>query len=433
MARIALVNIGMHGHVNPTLGFTRELIRRGHEVFFFSTPEFAKAIAQTGAHFVSYPTTLGQNVAEYAKIQAESTAQGIPPPASGSVITRFVDEFQGTFPELFKSIQDLSPDILVYDFVSFAAKIVADHCGINAIKFFTTYASNDRYNLMKETFAKHDFPTPAQIMAAQSLIDDLCAAVAVKPASLAQSLSAIDQDNLVFMPRGFQPFGETFDERFHFVGPCVRESDAAVAAPLIPPGEGPVMIISLGSLFHEWPAFYRACIQAFGGSAWRIVMGVGAKLDLAELGPIPENMHVLRHLPQVELLQHADLFISHGGMNSTMESLYYGVPLVVIPQIEEQEVTARRVGEMRLGQYLTRAAVNAQVLADAVAEVFGNPEILHNVQGIQEQIRASGGSPRTADLIENRITSRGPATRQEPALLALDNPRLARSGDVHDA
>ena len=193
------------------------------------------------------------------------------------------------------------------------------------------------------------------------------------------------------------------------------------------------MIISLGSLFHEWPEFYRACIQAFGGSAWRIVMGVGAKLDLAELGPIPENIQVLRHLPQVELLQHADLFISHGGMNSTMESLFYGVPLVVIPQIEEQEVTARRVGEMRLGKYLTRAAVNAQILADAVASVFGNQEILHNVQGIQEQIRASGGSRRAADLIEGRITSRGPTTRLDAGRLAPDDPHLARSEGGHDA
>jgi len=232
------------------------------------------------------------------------------------------------------------------------------------------------------------------------------------------------------MPRGFQPFGETFDERFQFVGPCVRDSDVAVAASLIPPGEGPVMIISLGSLFHEWPAFYRSCIQAFGGSAWRIVMGVGATLNLAELGPIPENIHVLRHIPQVELLQHADLFISHGGMNSTMESLYYGVPLVVIPQIEEQEVTARRVGDMRLGKYLTRAAVNAQILADTVAWVFGNQEILHNVQGIQEQIQASGGSRRAADLIEGRITCRGPTTRPDEAHPAADTPR---GEDVHDA
>ena len=53
MARIALINIGMHGHVNPTLGFTRELVKRGHEVFFFSTAEFATQITSTGAQFVN--------------------------------------------------------------------------------------------------------------------------------------------------------------------------------------------------------------------------------------------------------------------------------------------------------------------------------------------------------------------------------------------
>ena len=433
MARIALINIGMHGHVNPTLGFTRELVKRGHEVFFFSTAEFATQIASTGAHFVNYSSITGAATAEYAKIKAASTAQGVAPPAHVSVMSLFLQEFEGTFAELYQGIASISPDVIVYDFVSFAAKIIADHFGITAIKFFTTYASNEHYSLVKETFAKHDFPTPEQIGAVQAVIDGLCDSFGCRTSSLAQSLNAIDPDNLVFMPRGFQPFGDTFDERFYFVGPCIREADASVSSSVIPAGEGPVLIISLGSLFHEWPEFYQACFEAFGGRPWRIVMAIGSKLDIQSLGPIPENIKIMRHIPQVELLQCADIFISHGGMNSTMESLYYGVPLVVIPQIEEQEVTARRVGETRLGKYLSRAAVDAKVLADAVQGVFGNQEIAQNVRDMQSQILASGGSMRAADLIESKMKSRSLTGSQDLTQVASDVSTSGGNGDVRDS
>jgi MGT family glycosyltransferase len=406
MARIALINIGMHGHVNPTLGFTRELIRRGHEVYFFSTQEYAAPIAATGATFINYSSITGAASAEHAKIRAQCTAEGVAPPAHISVMSLFLQEFEGTFAELYEAMQSIQPDVMVYDFVSHAAKIIADHLNIPTIKFFTTYASNDHYSLIKETFAKHDYPTLEQIGAAQATIDGLCATFGCPSSSLAQSLGEIHSDNLVFMPRGFQPCGDTFDERFYFVGPCIRDADASVSSTLIPAGDGPVMIISLGSLFHEWPEFYQACFEAFGESRWRIVMAIGSKLDTANLGPIPSNFKIMRHIPQVELLQCADLFISHGGMNSTMESLYYGVPLVVIPQIEEQEVTARRVGETQLGRYLSRSNVSGKVLADAVADVFGNQDIKQNVLDMQRQILASGGSSRAADLIEAKINGR---------------------------
>ena len=397
MARIALVNIGMHGHVNPTLGFIKELTRRGHEVYFFCTDEFGPMIARTGAKFISYPSLLGQSLARSAQLQAEATAEGKAPP--GSTMAVFLEEFGSTFPKLYEHLLAMKPDFIIYDFISLATRIIAQHLDIQTIQFFTTYASNEHYNLVKETFAKHDFPMEEQIQAAQNFIDGVSAKFGCQSTSIRTAFEYTNHDNLVFMPRDFQPSGQTFDERFNFVGPCVRAAHSEEAMSLIPDGDGPIMIISLGSLFHEWPEFYSSCIEAFGHTPWRIVMGIGTKLKPETLGPIPANFRVLAHIPQIELLQYADLFISHGGMNSTMEALSLGVPLVVIPQMEEQELTAQQVDALGLGRFLPRAEVNVDSLAAAISYAV-TPAVRANLDTMQEALRVAGGIDRAVAVIE---------------------------------
>ena len=51
-------------------------------------------------------------------------------------------------------------------------------------------------------------------------------------------------------------------------------------------------------------------------------------------------------MSQLEVLQHADVFVTHGGMNSSSEALYYGVPLVVIPVTGDQPFVAKRLTEV---------------------------------------------------------------------------------------
>ncbi|MCX6107283.1 MAG: glycosyltransferase [Proteobacteria bacterium] len=401
MATLALINIDMHGHVNPTLGLTAELVRSGHRVYFYCAEEFRDAVTGLGAIFMPYPSEFGKATAETAKLQALATADGKAPPRQASVMTRFMAEFARTFGPLQKSLSTVKPDFIIYDFVSLATKIIASNLKVPTIKFFTTYASNEHYNLLSQSFAKHDYPSPEDLQLAQTLIDQQCAAVGYEGISLIQSMGLIDDQNLVFLPRALQPKGATFDSRFHFVGPCFEPVQSAAARALIPKGDGPVLIVSLGSLFHEWPEFFQSCIRAFGNTPWRVVMSIGKRLDRNLLGEIPANINIQAHIPQVALLPQADVFISHGGMNSTMESLSYGVPLVVIPQIEEQGITARQVASLGLGVHLDRSAVDAVALKTAVQQVFTNSSVQEKVATIQEQIQEAGGPKRAREVIES--------------------------------
>lgn len=396
MAKILLVNIGMHGHVNPTLGMARELVAQGHELHFLATDEFAESIERTGASFVSYPSVVGRRTAETARQQVLAAARGEAPPAGASAMERYCEEFVATLPALKQEISAHAPDLVIYDLVAAAAKVVADHLGIPAVQFFTTYASNEHYNLLRESFAKHDFPTGDRLEALRAPITRVLEAQGLGGVDVLSLSGVTPAANLVFMPRVFQPRGDTFDQRFRFCGPCFAPQEKEAAEPLLPPGDGPLMVVCLGSLCHEWPEFFRDCITAFKDTPWRVVMGTGNRLEPRDLGPVPVNFTVAAEIPQIPLLAHADLFIGHGGMNSTMESLAHGVPLVVVPQIEEQAITAARVAEMQLGVYLKRQEVDAAALAHACAEVHQSSVIKANAIAFQREIAASGGAAAAA-------------------------------------
>lgn len=115
---------------------------------------------------------------------------------------------------------------------------------------------------------------------------------------------------------------------------------------------------------------------------------------------IPANFTIRQSVPQLEVLEKADLFISHGGMNSTMEAMNAGVPLVVIPQMYEQELTANRVDELGLGVYLPKEEVTVSSLQEAVQAVSSDQELLSRVKNMQKDVKEAGGAERAAAEIE---------------------------------
>ena len=145
---------------------------------------------------------------------------------------------------------------------------------------------------------------------------------------------------IVYTTREFQPFGEAFDQTYKFVGPSISSRLTQENFDLTEiKGKSPIYI-SLGTVFNQAIDFYKLCFKAFGNTDHTVVMSIGEKAQISDLGEIPKNFIVKNYVPQTEVLKYAKLFITHGGMNSTHEGLYYGVPLIVIPQSADQPIIA---------------------------------------------------------------------------------------------
>ncbi|MDT3427382.1 MGT family glycosyltransferase [Paenibacillus forsythiae] len=384
---IAMINVPAYGHVNPTLAVVSELVKRGYKVTYPTTEQFLPAISETGATPLLYQLNDTQFDGEQMMEDVKMRNPNLP--------LTILEQAISFFAQLEQLYKDELPDFILFDFMGLAGKLFAAKHGIEAVRLFSSYALNEHFS-----FAS-DFPDETRKAMASVL--EACSEKEGIPGLTVEELFRAEKLNIAFLPRAFQPESDTFDERYLFTGPSLGTRSYQESLPLSEIHDRPVLLISLGTVFNPWPEFYKMCIEAFRDSKWQVIMSTGTKIDPETLGEIPGNFIVRQQLPQLEILPHAKLFITHGGMNSTMEALSHGVPMVVIPQMFEQEITARRVTLLGLGQHYLPDEVTVQVLQQSVQEVSEDEQLRKRVYDMQKQIQEAGGAIKAAEGIEQFI------------------------------
>lgn len=199
-------------------------------------------------------------------------------------------------------------------------------------------------------------------------------------------------DTIVYTSPEFQPCADTFSDKYAFVGPSIRPATETVEKT-----HDVLIYISMGTVNNDLLPFYRACIAAFADSPYQVILSTGEQIDRSALGTLPDNITALPHVDQIAVLQKADVFLSHCGMNSASESLYFGVPLVLFPQTNEQGGVAARVAELGAGLKLEKA--DAASIRTAVDAVLQTPSYRANAQNIRESFRRCGGAKAAVDKI----------------------------------
>ncbi|MGF1587358.1 MAG: glycosyltransferase [Bacteroidales bacterium] len=100
--------------------------------------------------------------------------------------------------------------------------------------------------------------------------------------------------------------------------------------------EGVIIYCSLGSdnlQFHnEVLKFFNRIKQVSSLNPKDLfILSTGFEFNVTEIYPVPNNMYVFDFLPQVDLLKYCDIMITHGGINSITECVFFGVPTLNYP------------------------------------------------------------------------------------------------------
>jgi UDP-glucoronosyl and UDP-glucosyl transferase len=114
-------------------------------------------------------------------------------------------------------------------------------------------------------------------------------------------------------------------------------------------GSRPLALVSLGTVFYRFTEVYQAIVEQLREADVEIGVAIGPDQDPGCLGPQPPNVHVERWLPLPLLFPRCDVFVTHGGFNSTMEALAQGVPLVVVPMSGDEPYCAERCESLGVG------------------------------------------------------------------------------------
>jgi MGT family glycosyltransferase len=404
MAKALFLSLPLHGHVNPSLPLVRELVERGDEVVYVANDRFAARIAEAGARYQPYRDAFLAGV----------TTLPVPTEEIVWLLTQTARRVLETELDAFRAER---PDYLITDSVAPWGQWTAKILGLPVVTSIPTLAVNR--SVMRFAFSRGVRPKSVgrfvsklrHTAKAWRLQRIMRRTHGVDGPGVMDSLMGHSGLNIVYTSRQFQPCAETFDDRFLFVGPMTSRAEAASAFPWDhleasrggEPASGraarAVVYISLGTLFNADAAFYRACFEAFADGDAAVILSIGTNVSIDSLGPVPKNFIVAAQVPQLAVLQRASAFVTHGGMNSVSESLFYGVPMTVVPQMGEQAIIGQRVEQLGAGICLIKGEASAMRLRDSVQRLLTDDGFRQQADVIRRSFRDAGGAARAAEAI----------------------------------
>ena len=391
MARIWFYNIPYHGHVNPTLPLMRELVNRGDEVTYFSGPNFEERIRATGAAYRGYGSL---RAFEETRNETHTIHQG-------ALLARATHLL---LPEVLAAVAEERPDCLMFDMSAPWGNIASRRYGIPAVAsfphlpFYWRTVIDDRRVFRK--FLASLRPGSGHWRELLRQVRKSAQEYNLRSPADINVLSSSAELNIVFLTRYFQPYQSHFDRSYLYVGPTIemarREEPMAIARQA---GQR-LIYVAVGTVYRANAQFFRHCMEALADPKYSVIMSVGKAVDPGSLGQVPANFTVAQYVPQLQVLQEADLFITHGGMNSINEAVAYGVPMVLVPNTIEQTINAARIEQLRCGLYLDHTQLSVDTLQEAVTSVLTDPATSGGLAQLQGSFREAGGTQLAADVID---------------------------------
>lgn len=390
MSKYLFVNGNLHGHINPTIPVVSELVHRGEEVFYFSTLEFKSKIEAAGAVFMDY----GEEFDEFL--------HGFRPHGNHPFYTlmEYMLAFDRTvIPLVLEKTKELHFDCILHDIMFGGGNILSAKLELPAI------ASCSSFVMEKP-------PIPSRMLEPgfHPQLDYLYGELKLAGKEWqTDNLELSDiffkraDKTLVYTSRYFHPSGDALGPAFRFVGPTIMERSETADFPIDTSGTKKLIYISMGTINNSCSEFYQKCFAAFADESFQVVLSVGNKTEISALGQLPDNFTVRNYIPQLEILKHADIFISHGGLNSVSEALFYGVPVIAVPMANDQPAVAKRLTELGAGLELKMPEITPDLLLQSVRTIISGRQYKNNCLEIRKTFLQAGGYKAAAEEIINTL------------------------------
>lgn len=394
MPKALFFNVPAHGHVNPSLPLVAELVRRGHHITYCITPQYRANVEAAGAEFQPYAAVHD----DYFDVRGLNGTQ--PQRAAYELITTA----GAILPELLRMARAVQPDAIMFDCMCPWGYLVARVLGLPAVASLSLLPAGSLRSMISWQALRIIFPMILRDvdkgLAANRRSRALGKQYNIPPLGPASILNAQGDISISYTSSYFHPSPKTVSPAVRFVGWTMRETPPTEAFSFEQVHGRRLIYISLGTLVNDDIAFFRTCIDAFTNSDAYVVMSTGKRIDPASFGALPPHIAIHAWVPQSDVLKRAALFITHGGLGSIHDGLYCGLPLLLVPQQEEQSMNALRVVELGAGLMLPKAQVTVETIRAIATRLLADPSFKTEATRIGDTFRAAGGMPRAVDEIE---------------------------------
>lgn len=334
------------GHVSPMLTVAAELVDRGLPVRVIAGSGYRRAIGEAGAqavipavdHEVRVPA--GHRWGEFVDRGRLWRQRGI----AGAAVCRSLED---------ELLHD-RPDVCVVDpHIRWGAGAVARH-GIPVVPLWTTHARTAR---------------PRGPMLVNSLPE-------------------------------LQPRRARFGPDVHFVGPLSEGAHSCPAGITPARRQRRTLVVAVGTVFARSVDFFRNIVEVFTDSEWTVILATGW-LPVEQLGSVPPNVYAHQWIPQSSVLRGADVFLTHGGMNSVHEAILAGVPMILAPRSREQRRTAANLYRLGVAEPLG----SWKSLESCAARLAAGSETAERIGQLRARASSADGVVRAADVLTGMVAA----------------------------
>ena len=342
----------LHGHFTGNVEIIRELVSLGHNITCMVLDEFENRIKDIGAKLI---------VINFDRANCK-----LPPDAPPYAINTYI--FAIAYDKI---LTFLSKEKNNYDYFIFDS-------------FFDIKEMNKVLNIPNDKLV---LICTCFIFIGNNSYLDLAPfrSAPLKPINIKYNINLHDFVTIHYIPNNFKKLiltskyfhfrGEDTDDTCFFIGHNIEKRKKDENFKFNKDKNKTLIYISLGTIINEQIDFYLKCIEAFKNKEeYQIVMSVGKFIDIKKFGEIPKNFSIFSYVPQTQLLSDVDIFITHGGLNSAQEGLFAGIPLIVIPQVNDEFDNGKKVEELGAGISLDKNKINIEALQNAVKNIEVNRE-----------------------------------------------------------
>jgi zeaxanthin glucosyltransferase len=413
--KIGFLSLPLTGHLNPMTALARKLQSRGHEVVFFGVPDIEPVARAADLGFVPFgeneypPGSIAKKWGGVANLHGLDVVRYTARELTPGLIKAALEHLPG-------KIVETGVNALILDTAYRFIEIVPMHLRLPYVQIWNVlhFDSSGSTPLALYSWPHETSPEAlARNVEGLQIFREYREAIMPIAQSYAErnrleidwSNSAATVSKLAVItqtPKEFDFPIPHLPPQFHYAGPFHdnqgREPISFAWEKLT---DKPLIYASMGTLVNGLNKVYDTILEAaVRFSEMQVVLSVGRNVSPDDLGPIPSNTIVVRVAPQIELLKRAALCITHAGLNTALEALAQGVPMVAIPIGYDQPGVAARIAYHGVGEFVEIGNLTAQHLSELIAKVIANPKYRVKARWFQKVLAETPGLDIAADIIE---------------------------------
>jgi len=413
--KIGFLSMPVMGHLNPMTALARKLQSRGHEVVFIGVPDAEPVARAAELQFVPFcenefpPGSVAEKWSGVAKLHGLEVVRYTARELTPALVKAALEHLPG-------KIAETGVNALVLDATYRFLEIVPMHLRLPYVHIWTALHFDFSGSTPLALYGWPHETNPEAIarnVAGLQIVREIRGTLLPiarsyaerngleidwnNPAATVSKLAVITQT-----PKEFDFPIPHLPPQFHYAGPFHNnEGRAPVPFPWEKLTGKPLIYASMGTLVNGLNKVYGTMIDAVRAfPEMQAVLSVGRNFNPADLGPIPSNIIVVRTAPQIEVLKRAALCITHAGLNTTLEALAQGVPMVAIPIGFEQPGIAARIAYHGVGEFVEIGNLTTRRLSELIVRVKADPSYRDKARWFQKILRETRGLDVAADIIE---------------------------------